>query len=113
MLIIHQGRLLADGDLQTLAAAHAAERLLIIQVFAPAEAHLAFARLPEVKAIEERPCATIGAREFAIRCRAGSDPRRAAAALAVAQGWLVQEMRLEPPRLEDIFARLTRPEAAP
>ncbi len=112
VLIIHQGRLLADGDLKTLAAAHAAERLLVIQIFAPREARATFARLPEVKAVEERPCTTSGACEFAIRCSAGADPRRAVAALAVAQGWLVQEMRIEPPRLEDIFARLTRPEAA-
>jgi len=112
VLIIHHGRLLADGDLQTLAAAHAAERLLVMQIFAPPEARVELARLPEVQEVKELPCATPGVREFSLRCRAGADPRRAAAALAVAQGWLVQEMRLEPPRLEDIFTRLTRAEAA-
>lgn len=133
VLIIDRGRLVAEGAAADLARRHARERVLYVECYPavastdrnkttavdPArfgqDAARAFRGIPGVKHVAVLDPTPEGASAFRITAtnrdtgpedQAG-ELRRATAALAQTQGWLIQEMRLEPLRLEELFAHLT------
>ena len=116
VLIIDRGRLVAEGDAGELARRHARERVVALEVLAPAGSDgprfgasvaKALRDLPGVRRVEERGTAPGGGHAFGVAAGAEGDLRLKVSALARARQWLVQELRLEPLRLEDLFARLT------
>jgi ABC-2 type transport system ATP-binding protein len=108
VIILEQGRIVADDTLEAIYARHVEERTVHLEVAAREPVREAFRAVPGVRAVavlqDGLEPDRIGVR---ITVRVGEDLRGELAALCVRRGWLVTEMRLEPVRLEDIFRRLT------
>ena len=107
VIILHHGRLLAVDSPGRLCAMSSRARVLVIE--APAYDGLAGAlrALPDVLSLEETPNAGEGLGTFRLRMRRGGDVRLQVLRLFTERGWLLREMRVEPVRLEEIFAELT------
>lgn len=107
VLILHRGRLLAEGPVPELAAQIHRRRRIMMQVRAPQDDVLRelarWAGGGEV-AVEPLPEEWVEAR---IEARAGDDPRPELAALAARRGWPLRELRREELSLEQVFLALT------
>src|SRR5262245_25526113 len=105
VLIIHRGRIVADGTPDTLAAGQRDETTLFVTVRGAGAAG-ALSGVPGVRRVE--PLGTEDGRER-LRLRVASDApvEEAVFDAAVARGWKILEMRRETPTLEDVFRRLT------
>ncbi len=109
IIVLRQGRVAADGALETLLAGNARERTLRMELLAndpPEDAARALLAVPGVAGADAAP-GEEGGLSLRATVAAGADPRRELAALCVRKGWLVTEMRFEPVRLEDVFRELT------
>lgn len=103
VLIIHQGELVARGRTKELCASYDGPRHLRLRLTCREESPLE--GLGKVRGIVDIcPDAEGGGLE--LTCE--GDPRREISRLAGERGWLVEEMTLEPVRLEEIFSRLTQ-----
>ncbi len=109
VIVIDRGRIVAEGSTDELCRRYGGPRRVIAQVEAPAECRAALEGLNGVRVLRETPLGD-GALEFELESPAGGDPRRELAGLFAARGWPPRELRLEPVKLEDIFARLTAPQ---
>ena len=121
VLIIDKGRLVAEGNTVELARLHARERSVAMEISPPPgsradrfaqQAARELKGLPGVRQVETKGLTEDGAHAFRVTFDAKkadglADLRPAIAALSSSRGWLVQELRLEPLRLEDLFARIT------
>jgi ABC-2 type transport system ATP-binding protein len=107
VIVIDRGRVAAEGPPEALRRAWGGPRTLALQLVTDADAAERLGRVPGVEAVAETPTPAAGARVFTLRCAAGADPRREIARLAGEAGWLLEEMRLEPVRLETVFAAIT------
>lgn len=106
ILVIHRGRLRADGTAKDLVAA-SAERVLSVEAAASAQQLLAAASdLPSLLGVE---AADAGAGFARLRARVEpmGDPREAVAAALAARGLSVRELRLDLPTLEEFFYQVT------
>ncbi len=105
VLIIHRGRIVADGTPDSLAAGQRDETTLFVTVRGAGAAG-ALSGIPGVRRVE--PLGTEDGRER-LRLRVASDApvEEAVFDAAVARGWKILEMRREIPTLEDVFRRLT------
>jgi ABC-2 type transport system ATP-binding protein len=113
VLIVDRGRLVAEGATRDLCETYAQWRDLALEIVAPEAPSAALLGLKGVRELRHERQTPEGAWNLAIRCAKDSDPRQEIARLVAQKGWVLQEMRLEPVRLEDIFARLTKGEAVP
>ncbi len=105
VLVIHRGRIVADGSPDTLAAGQQGEATLFVTVRGAGAAG-ALSGLPGVRRVE--PLGTEDGRErLRLRVASESPVEEAVFDAAVARGWKVLEMRREVPTLEDVFRRLT------
>ncbi len=108
IIILHRGRLAADGD----AAQLCRRQVCVIEIEgAGPGAGRAFAALEGVESVTDET--TGDALRVTLACAGGADPRVAAARLATERGWRVRDARLQTQTLEDIFVALTRAERAP
>ena len=108
IIILDQGRVVADDTLEAVYDVHVEERTILLEVISPEPVRATFRAVPGVRTVTVRQDARKPDRmTVRITVPAGVDLRQELAALCVRRGWLVTEMRLEPVRLEDIFRRLT------
>lgn len=108
VLIIDDGRLVADGTPEELRGALVGNAELHVELEAPeAEATVA---LRMVDGVREVKVGRSGA--FHLMLDSDTDPRRQVFELAVARGWILLGMTRSVPSLEDVFLRLTTRDAA-
>ncbi len=107
VLIIHEGRIIAEGKTDSLCERYADHRTLALQVFADEDPIPALEPLKGIRKLVDHGANAEGARHIGVTCSHGIDPRPAISRLIAEKEWILQEMRLEPVRLEDIFAKLT------
>ncbi len=107
LLIIHQGRIIADGGVDSLLAGDGSGVRVTVEIEAePAELRAELEKLPSVSRVGEAP--DPGERPRLNVSGAGSaDPRPEIFALARDRGWTLWEMRLEKEDLERFFRDLT------
>jgi ABC-2 type transport system ATP-binding protein len=109
LLIINQGRIVADGAVDTLVGqATAGIRVSVEASGSELEQHLA--SLPGVKGVERRE-ATDGRIKLSVTA-AGGDVRPRIFELAKSKGWVLYELHQETGSLEDLFRQLTAGEVA-
>jgi len=107
VLILHRGRLLAQGPVAELAAQLHRRRRIMLQVRAPEpELRRELAAHAQSGEITLEPLED-GWLEVRMEARADDDPRPALAALVVARGWPLRELRREELSLEQVFLALT------
>jgi ABC-2 type transport system ATP-binding protein len=103
VLIIDDGRLVADGTPDELRGAATGTAELQVELEAPqADAQVALAALPGVAKVSSQ-----GNGRFRISQDGANDLRREVFRLAVEKGWTLLELRQTTPSLEDVFLRLT------
>ena len=113
VLIIDQGRLVADGtpsELRRLAEGRSRLRLEIEH--APSEAAERLAQIPGIVEVEPFEASAPSGNEpvtalFSLLCAPDTDPRREVFQTAVEQGWVLLELSERKVSLEDVFVRLT------
>ena len=107
VLIIHQGRIVADGTPDSLGQQAAQGSRLRVELKAPADqAEQALARLPGVDRVSLERRTADGA-VLAVDSPGGSDLREAVFELAVQNHWPILGMNQETLSLEDVFRQLT------
>lgn len=105
VLVIHHGRLVADGPVETLVAEAAGQSRVVVEA-AGSGVLEGLQSLPDVEVSEERN-ASEG--RTAVTLAVGKDdPRPAIFRMAVEKGWTLYELHREVRDLEDIFRQLTR-----
>jgi ABC-2 type transport system ATP-binding protein len=103
VLIIDDGRLVADGSPEQLRAGLSGGGELRVELDGPeGEARAALERIPGAGAVRSE-----GAGRFRLALEGRADLRRAVFELAVARGWALLELTQTTPSLEDVFLRLT------
>jgi ABC-2 type transport system ATP-binding protein len=108
VLIIDQGKLVADGTPEQLRRGIAGAAEVVTQLEAPeAEARAALEKLPGASTVRSG-----GNGRFHISVEGGADLRCAVFSLAVEKHWVLLELSQTTPSLEDIFLRLTTRDAA-
>jgi len=108
VLIIDNGRIVADGTPEQLRSGLSGNAELKVQLEAPeADARAALAGLRGASDVRSD-----GGGRFQVTVDGGADLRREVFALAVARGWVLLEMVQSMPSLEDVFLRLTTHDVA-
>jgi ABC-2 type transport system ATP-binding protein len=105
LLIINEGRLIADDSVDSLLSDGDAVRVIIELDAAPGEARTAIEALASVSRVVP---AGDGAR-FTVTGEDDVDPRKAISDLARDRGWTILEIRQEKDDLERLFRDLTEP----
>lgn len=107
VIIIYQGRIVADGDVSKIVRDLKLIRRVRVEVGGKGREikEALEASIPEIARIfmQERD----GSTTLTIETKDQSDIRPAVYRLAVSGGWELRELSFEQPRLEDAFARLT------
>ncbi len=107
VLIIDDGKLVADGTPQQLRSGFSGAAEINVQLDAPdAEARAALEALPGASNVRGE-----GSGKFRLAVDGSADLRREVFKLAVARGWVLLEMAQTVPSLEDVFLRLTTHDA--
>jgi ABC-2 type transport system ATP-binding protein len=108
VLIIDDGKIVADGTPDQLRSGLAGAAELSVQLEAPeAEARAGLEALPGTSKVRSE-----GNGRYHVAIEGGADLRRDVFNLAVQRGWVLLELAQTMPSLEDIFLRLTTREAA-
>ncbi len=109
MLIVHQGRLVADGTPAELQSREEDRpRVRVVLRGAPDAAHQALAELPGVEGVQNAMAAEEGALALELLAHPGADLRPLVYALAVERGWELIELHRQVLDLEGIFRKLTQ-----
>ncbi len=104
VVIIHQGRIVAEGTPEELNARLKGSDQVLLEVGRPApDALEQIQRLPGVVQVREQAPG-----KYQVTCAVGRDLRPELAALAVHRGWELLQLRPLDLSLEEIFLRLTR-----
>ena len=108
VLIIDEGKIVADGTPDHLRSGLAGTAELRVQLEAPeAEARLGLETLRGASDVRSE-----GNGRYLVAVEGSADLRREVFALAVAKGWVLLELTQTMPSLEDIFLRLTTRDVA-
>jgi ABC-2 type transport system ATP-binding protein len=112
VVIIHNGRIIADGSVESLVASEARGTRVAVELEAEATEALAALRGLDSVATVEAAAATgskppAGRHRFTVSGATGADPRQEIFRLAAARGWGLWELHLEQESLEDLFRELT------
>ncbi|MFQ6091929.1 MAG: ATP-binding cassette domain-containing protein [bacterium] len=111
VVIIHQGRLVADGTPEELQSSFQGQELVHILLKAPEDDVAATIRgLEEVSKVQETGAETGGLRRFEVESQRGVDVRESLFHLAVDKNWTILEMHREQVSLENVFRELTKSE---
>ncbi|HDN79068.1 MAG TPA: ATP-binding cassette domain-containing protein [Chloroflexi bacterium] len=106
VLIINEGRLVAEDTPQRLTARLEGGERVFLQVGRPSpEVVTKLKEIPGIIAVDDK-----GQGRYEILCKTGEDRRPEIARVAVEGGWELLELRLEAMSLEEIFLRLTTKE---
>ena len=120
VLIIHRGKIVADGTTASLRAAASGRDRLTVEIKGPSdqvrqglESLAGAARVTSVAPGDGEPRTTSGSARFVIESAPGHDLREAVFVLARDRQWVLLELQREIVRLEDVFRQLTTgPDAA-
>ncbi len=110
VLIINEGRLVADGSPSELVRQMGSDALFVEVAKDGAsrpDLRSALAKLPGVKGVVDDVPTTDGAFRFKLDLEDGADPRGDAFSLAVDKGWKLLELHRSERNLEDVFRKLT------
>jgi ABC-2 type transport system ATP-binding protein len=111
VVIIHQGKLVADGTPQELQSSFQGQELVHLLLKAPEnDVAATIGHLENVSKVEEKESEGTGLRRFAVEAQKGMDIRESLFHLAVDQKWTILEMQREQASLENIFRELTKSE---
>ncbi|WP_419163113.1 ATP-binding cassette domain-containing protein [Candidatus Palauibacter sp.] len=106
VVIINDGRIVADGSVDALVAGQGGARVMV-ELEAPPEAALdALGDLPSVTRADALEPEGDRSR-FSVEGASGEDPRPDISSLAAARGWPLWELHLAQASLEDLFHKLT------
>ncbi|MEZ4266115.1 MAG: ATP-binding cassette domain-containing protein [Myxococcota bacterium] len=110
MIIVHQGRVVADGTPAELQSREEERpRVRVVLRGAPeADAREALAALPGVDRVQNAMAAEDGALALELQAATGTDLRPLVYALAVERGWQLVELHRQVLDLEGIFRKLTQ-----
>jgi len=106
IIVIHRGKIVADGSTQELLVRARGRRTLVVEVEGDG-AEAALAALPGVEEVVESERDDQRTR-IALAAAAEPDPRPAIFRLAVERDWVLWELHEEAGSLEDLFSQLTR-----
>ena len=106
VVIINQGRIVADGSVEALAAGHGGTRVMVEVEAPPDSVATALGDLGSVTRTVDAGQSN-GRTRIVVEGSPGHDPRADISGLAAQQGWPLWELRLEQASLEDLFRRLT------
>jgi ABC-2 type transport system ATP-binding protein len=109
LIVLHRGRLVAQGTPSHVAATFSAPAALRIRLRGPRDAAANLSVLEGVTSVETLPDSDDG--DVQLRIHFTADPRDAVARTAVAHGWVLRDIQLERPSLDDVFRRLAPPHA--
>jgi len=105
VIIIDRGRIAAEGTPESLRQSWVGNPALRVTLKdAPAAAPDALERLAGVLAVR---AGAGGPGSFVLECDRAADPREEVFRAAVERGWVLLELALERPSLEEVFVRLT------
>jgi ABC-2 type transport system ATP-binding protein len=107
VVIINEGRIVADGSMRTLQEqTQQYDRAVLAVIAEPKEVEAALRTLPQVTYVRYlRSIDDFAA--FEIHAALGAQVRRHISALMLAKGWQVGELRLQHPTLEEMFLSFT------
>lgn len=111
VIVLHRGRVVADGTHAQLAKSHGAESFVLLKVLLPAvedaaeDAREALARIDGVQSVQIQEQDDPG-QVHCFRMGVDRNPCAAVGALAQEGGWTVHELSFHAPTLEGLFARL-------
>ena len=107
LLIIHQGKIIADGGVNSLLDGEGRETRVTVEIDAqPGTLRKALEELPSVSRVQEATDGGVRPR-FVVLGAESADPRPDIFALAKDRDWTLWEMRREQENLEQIFRDLT------
>lgn len=106
VVIISEGKIVADGAVDSLVEGHGGARVIVELDGLEQEVQNALESVPSVSSVKSSPSTTNRSR-FVVQGASGTDPRPDIASLAAAQGWPLWELHLEQASLEDLFRELT------
>lgn len=108
VVILDQGRIVADDSLQRICDKTVDERSVHVEIIADEPVRETLRTITGVRAVSVAPAEEKGGSTVVrLTIPAGVDLRREISLISARRGWIITEMRLEPVRLEDIFRRLT------
>jgi len=108
VLIINEGKIVADGSPAELQASFQGKEQIYIELKAPFEdVESKLANLENVEKVKEILTNGDDLKKFTIECARGVDLREGLFRLAVDNNWVLLEMRKEQASLEDVFRQLT------
>lgn len=110
VLILHRGRIAAQGTPAEVVAQSRVANELTVELEAGDEATGALERVEGVLSVRKVPGVEPPWRRFALHLQPGADPRAAVHALAVEKRWGLRELSRRTPSLEDVFVRLVHSE---
>jgi ABC-2 type transport system ATP-binding protein len=110
VIIIDRGRIAAEGTPDSLRQSFVGNPGVRVELKdAPAEAQ---ATLERIEGVIAAHAGAGGPGSFLLECDRAADPRERVFHAAVERGWVLLELGLERPSLEDVFVRLTTRDAA-
>jgi ABC-2 type transport system ATP-binding protein len=132
VMIIDRGRIAAEGTPESLRQSWVGNASLRVTLKgAPADAAATFEHIEGIVAVRGTgagaavvaatvetaatpgtPSTDAGA-SYVLQCERGADPRERVFRAAVERGWVLLELAMERPSLEDVFVRLTTRDASP
>ena len=108
VLIINEGRIVADGSPAELQSSFQGKEQIYIELKAPFEdVEVKLANLENVEKVEEIQSNGEGLRKFSVECAKGVDLREKLFRLVVENNWVLLEMKKQQASLEDVFRDLT------
>lgn len=108
LLIVHQGRLVADGTAADLVARVRGRRRVVVELGSADGARDALARLPGVEEVDGPEPADSGRQRFRLTAAPEAEIRPRVYDLARDRGWMLFELHQEAADLESLFRELTR-----
>jgi len=109
LLIIHRGKIIADGGVQSLLAGEGRSARVTVEIDTqPGTLRRALEELPSVSQVQEATDGGVRPR-FVVFGAGNADPRPDIFALARDRDWTLWEMRREQENLEQLFRDLTEP----
>ena len=111
VVIIHQGKLVADGTPEELQSSFQGQELVHLVLKAPEDdVPGTISSLENVSKVEEKGAESGGLRRFEVESQRGTDIRENLFHLAVDKRWTILEMHREQASLENVFRELTKSE---
>ncbi len=107
ILIINQGRIVADGTADTLRRQARGQEVLRVRIEDGGSADAVFSSLRQLPSVSAVDFSGRDQQVFQVQSEGGQSSRRAIFQLCVERGWMLTEMTPLETKLEDIFRELT------